>query len=70
MMITVGQDQFQESDSLACYAGKGGGLSTEIWSSVSEANGEEMRRGLGREEAMQCGVLEKCWRSCADSLRF
>lgn len=70
-MITVGEDQFQESDSLACYAGNGGGLCTEIWSSVSEANAEEMRRGgLGREDAMQCGVLEKRWRSCADSLWF
>lgn len=46
-------------------------MSTESWSSLTEANGEEMRRGgLGREEAMQSGGLEKCWRSCPDSLWF
>lgn len=46
-------------------------LSTAPWSSISDTNGEEMRRGgLGKEEAMQSGGLEKCRHSRPDSLWF
>lgn len=55
-IISVGQNQLQESYSLSCWVGMEVDLSTETWSSISDADGEETRRGglgEGRGNAIQ-----------------